>query len=90
MMHCQTVFPLSNVAIKLITKRPLKAILFCLSTLPSPPIIDFLRYFPIPIGYYGTVFYLVGYSTVQYRHLVTAPTGSKAHWTISHWTKAHC
>ena len=38
----------------------------------GPPIIDFLRYFPLLIGYYGTVFYPVGYSTVQYRHLVTA------------------
>ena len=32
----------------------------------GPPIIDFLRYFPILVGYYGTVFYPVGYSTVQY------------------------
>ena len=38
----------------------------------GPPIIDFLRYFPILVGYYGTVFYPVGYSTVQYRHLVAA------------------
>ena len=29
------------------------------------PIINFLRNIPILVGYYGTVFYLVGYSTVQ-------------------------
>ena len=48
------------------------AILFCLLTLQSPPIIDFLCHFLILVRYYGTVFYLVGYSTVQYRYLVTA------------------
>ena len=68
---------LSNVAILVnaITLRPLKAFLFCLLTLPSPPIIDFLRYFSLLIGYYGTVFYPVGYSTVPNSPTMASPSG---------------